>query len=82
MLHHPSVQTLFYGTTVAGFVGLFHAMRPGAPGEQHGWAGSLNARYEGGNPLLNVLELLKSGGRTPSMAFREAMEAESYLRLS
>ena len=62
-------KNLFKGTTVAGFVGLIHAVKPGA----FGW--SLNARRKGGSIPLNLLAAtLINGTRTPEQHARYVFE--------
>lgn len=65
-------KTVYTGTTVVGFVGLLHAVKPGA------FAWSLNARRKGGSVPLNVFEAaFRDGARTPEQHARAVFEQES-----
>ncbi len=62
-------ETIYHGTTVIGFVGIIHAVKPGA------FAWSLDARRKGGNIPINLLgSLLLDGTRTPEQNARWAFE--------
>jgi len=60
-------QQLFTGTTMVGFVGLLHAVKPNA------W--SMDARRKGGSIALNLLEsVFRKGARTPEQQARWTFE--------
>ena len=60
---------LFTGTTMVGFVGLLHAVKPNA----FGW--SMDARRKGGSIALNLLEsIFKKGVHTPEQQARWTFE--------
>lgn len=67
-------KPLFTGTTMVGFVGILHAMKPNA----FGW--SMDARRKGGSIALNLLEgMLHKGVRTPEQQARWTFEnAENF----
>lgn len=64
-------KLLYTGTTAVGFVGLFNAMRPGAP---HGFSASIDARKKGGKLLTNLLEALFHKAMTPAQHLRKVFE--------
>jgi len=63
-------NTVYKGTTLAGFVGIMNGVRPG------GYAVSMNARNHGGNILPNFFELLAVGARTPTQNLRHTLATE------
>ena len=67
-------QPLFTATTMVGFVGVLHAVKPNA----FGW--SMDARRKGGSIPLNLLEaILHKGVRTPEQQARWTFEnANNY----
>jgi hypothetical protein len=64
-------KTVFKATTAVGFVGILHAVKPGA----FGW--SMDARRKGGRIGANLLEMaLVRGDRTPEQHARYVFETE------
>ena len=66
-----SSKTVFKATTVVGFVGIIHAVKPGA------YAWSMDARRKGGSIPFNLLSMkLQEGCRTPEQHARYVFENE------
>jgi len=63
-------KTVYKGTTLAGFVGILNGVRPG------GFSISMNARNKGGEIVLNFLELLALGAKTPTQVIRQTLASE------
>mmetsp|Transcript_58495 Transcript_58495/g.128251 ORF Transcript_58495/g.128251 Transcript_58495/m.128251 type:complete len:396 (-) Transcript_58495:184-1371(-) len=61
-------KTVFSGVQIAGEIGVLHGLRKGAFSVQ------LDARATGGNVLLNFLELIGKGAKTPTHVMRHALE--------
>jgi hypothetical protein len=62
-------KDLYHATTVVGFVGILHALKPGM------FSYSLDARRKGGNIPFNLLEaIFKDGTRTPEQHARYVFE--------
>jgi hypothetical protein len=69
--YQRSGKTVFTGTTLVGFVGVFNGMRPG------GWSYSLDAREKGGKVADNFIEaLVMEKARTPCQHARFVLESE------
>lgn len=66
-------KTIFIGTTVVGFVGVFNGMRLGQ------YSASINARGKGGRVITNILQMLKHKSRTPSQHLRMVLQNESVV---
>jgi hypothetical protein len=64
-------KTMFIGTTVVGFVGVFNGMRLGQ------FSASINARGKGGKVIANILQMLRHKSRTPSQHLRMVLQNES-----
>ena len=64
-------KTVFIGTTVVGFVGVFNGMRLGQ------FSASINARGKGGKIIANILQMLKYKSRTPSQHLRMVLQNTS-----
>lgn len=61
-------KTVFYGTSIVGFVGLIGGMMPG------GFSSSQDARGKGGTLAGNILEALAHKAMTPAQHMRKAFE--------
>jgi len=61
-------KTAFTGVQVAGMIGILHGVYGGKFSVQ------LNARDRGGSVILNLLEEILLGGKTPTHVMRKAME--------
>eukprot|EP00944_MAST-04C_sp_MAST-4C-sp1_P006395 g6395.t1 len=63
-------KTVFTGTTVVGFVGVFNGMKEGV------FSGSIDARDKGGKILGNLLQALLHKSLTPSQHLRMVLQSE------
>lgn len=68
--YQRSNVTVFHGTTILGFVGVFNGMVPGQ------YAVSIDARGKGGTLSGNVLEGLLHSAMTPSQHLRMVLEQQ------
>jgi hypothetical protein len=64
-------KTVFIGTTVVGFVGVFNGLRLGQ------FSVSINARGKGGKVIANILQMLRHKSRTPCQHLRMVLQNES-----
>lgn len=63
-------KTIFSGSTIVGFVGLFNGMQSGPDG----WSVSLDARGKGGKLLPNIVQGLLHKSSTPTQHIRKSLE--------
>lgn len=63
-------KTIFTGTGMAGFVGVFNGMVSG----EKGWSVSLDARGKGGKLLPNLIQALLHKSMTPCQHIRKVLE--------
>jgi len=66
--YQRSGHTVFTGVQVVGMVGITHGVKKG------GFSVQVNARDDGGNVLLNMLEQILRGGKEPTHHLRRAFE--------